>query len=44
MTDILHYKIGKGIAGWLAGKLFVHAKVKWIFAYRTEKLNRLFLS
>ena len=42
MTDILHYDIGKGPFGWIAGKLFVHKRVEEIFTYRTQKLNTLF--
>ncbi len=43
MTDILHYHIGKGIFGWLAGKLFVDAQVKKIFTYREARLKELFV-
>jgi ligand-binding SRPBCC domain-containing protein len=42
MTDILHYEIGKSIFGWLAGKLFVHRKVKEIFQYRNKILSTYF--
>ncbi len=42
MTDILHYDIGKGPFGWIAGKLFVHKRVNEIFTYRQEKLKDLF--
>jgi ligand-binding SRPBCC domain-containing protein len=42
MTDIVHYYIGKGPFGWIAGKLFVHKRVEEIFTYRTQKLNTLF--
>lgn len=42
MTDILHYDIGKSIFGAIAGKLFVHQKVKEIFDYRYQKLTTLF--
>lgn len=44
MTDLLHYDIGKSIFGWLAGKLFVHAKVKEIFEYRYKTLEKYFAS
>jgi ligand-binding SRPBCC domain-containing protein len=44
MTDILHYEIGKSIFGWLAGKLFVHRKVKEIFQYRNKALATYFNS
>ena len=44
MTDILHYEIGKSIFGWLAGKLFVHRKVKEIFQYRNKILSTYFKS
>jgi ligand-binding SRPBCC domain-containing protein len=40
MTDILHYDIGLGILGWIAGKLFVDNKVKQIFEYRKEILGK----
>jgi ligand-binding SRPBCC domain-containing protein len=39
MADILHYDIGKSIFGWIAGKLFVHKKVKSIFNYRYKILE-----
>lgn len=42
MTDILNYDIGKGIIGSIAGKLFVHKKVKEIFEFRRKKLEELF--
>jgi ligand-binding SRPBCC domain-containing protein len=42
MTDIVYYEIGKSVLGVLAGILFVHAKVKWIFAYRYRKLEHMF--
>jgi ligand-binding SRPBCC domain-containing protein len=42
MTDILHYDIGKWIFGWMAGKLFVHKKVKEIFSYRYQVLETYF--
>lgn len=42
MTDLLHYDIGKSIFGWIAGKLFVHKKVKAIFDYRRNKLQTIF--
>jgi ligand-binding SRPBCC domain-containing protein len=42
MTDILNYDIGKSIFGTLAGALFVHRKVDYIFNYRREKLEQLF--
>lgn len=42
MTDILHYRIGKGMAGWIAGKVFVHQKVNAIFKFRYQKLQELF--
>jgi len=42
MIDILHYDIGKGIFGSLAGKLFVHKKVEQIFEYRRKKLEIMF--
>ncbi|MFZ4545310.1 MAG: SRPBCC family protein [Saprospiraceae bacterium] len=42
MTDILHYDIGKSFAGWIAGHLFVHKKVKAIFDFRHQKLEQMF--
>lgn len=42
MTDILHYDIGKSILGTLAGQLFVHRKVRSIFAYRKQVLQKKF--
>lgn len=39
MTDILHYDIGFGFLGWIAGKLFVDQKVKHIFDYRRRILD-----
>jgi ligand-binding SRPBCC domain-containing protein len=42
MTDILHYDIGKWFFGWIAGKLFVDAKVQGIFTYRKAVLEKLF--
>ena len=42
MTDILHYEIGMSFLGTLAGFLFVHAKIRWIFDFRYRKLERLF--
>lgn len=42
MTDLLHYDIGKSIFGWIAGKIFVHRKVKEIFAFRYKVLESHF--
>ena len=42
MTDLLHYDIGKSIFGWIAGKLFVHNKVRQIFDYRYKALENYF--
>ncbi len=44
MTDLLHYDIGKSFIGWIAGKVFVHNKVKDIFAYRHKSLETYFSS
>jgi ligand-binding SRPBCC domain-containing protein len=41
MTDILQYDIGKSVFGWLAGKLFVHNRVKEIFEYRQRTLDEM---
>jgi ligand-binding SRPBCC domain-containing protein len=42
MTDLLHYDIGMSFLGWIAGKLFVHNKVKQIFEYRKQALDEYF--
>lgn len=42
MTDILDYRIGKSVFGWVAGKLFVHKKVREIFSYRQKVLEDRF--
>jgi ligand-binding SRPBCC domain-containing protein len=42
MTDVLHYDIGLSFLGWVAGKLFVHRKVREIFAFRFQKLKETF--
>lgn len=42
MTDLLYYDIGKSIFGWIAGKLFVHKKVRAIFEYRHKSLETYF--
>ncbi len=42
MTDLLYYDIGMSLFGWLAGKLFVHKKVKQIFTYRYKTLETYF--
>jgi ligand-binding SRPBCC domain-containing protein len=42
MTDIVHYDVGKWVFGWLASKLFVDRKVKEIFRYRYEALEKYF--
>lgn len=41
MQDILHYALPFGALGEMAGG-FVHRKVKGIFDFRTEELNRIF--
>ena len=41
MTDILQYDIGKSVFGWLAGKLFVHKKIRAIFEYRQSALEKM---
>ncbi len=43
MTDLLHYDIGMGFLGNIAGAVFIHRKVRSIFDYRFEKLKVLFL-
>ena len=43
MTDILHYDIGLGILGWIAGKLFVDQKVNHIFEHRRKVLDQYFI-
>lgn len=42
MTDLLHYEIGKSIFGWIAGELFVHQRVRQIFDYRYQALEKRF--
>lgn len=42
MTDILYYDVGKWIFGWIAGHLFVHAKVREIFEFRKKALDDYF--
>lgn len=44
MTDLLYYEVGMSFIGTMAEKLFVEKKVNEIFAYRTEKLKKLFPS
>ena len=41
MTDKLFYKVPFGIFGLLADRMFVHRKVRSIFAYRTRALDDL---
>jgi len=42
MTDLLYYKLPFGFIGKIINALFVGKKVKSIFEYRTEVLNKLF--
>lgn len=42
MRDILHYALPFGWLGELMGKLFIHKKIKGIFAFREKKLDELF--
>lgn len=42
MKDILYYDIGKSFLGSIAGKLFVHKKVRQIFNYRYKALEKYF--
>ena len=42
MVDIVHYRIPLGIFGDLANKLFVRSKLKGIFDYRFEAVEKLF--
>ena len=42
MRDILHYALPFGWLGELMGKLFIHKKIKGIFAFREKKLLQLF--
>lgn len=44
MTDIVTYALPLGLLGRLAGSLFVHQKVREIFAYRSEILEERFNS
>ncbi len=42
MKDLLQYDIGKSVLGAVAGKLFVHRRVRDIFDYRYETLRQRF--
>ncbi|MET0463670.1 MAG: SRPBCC family protein [Chitinophagaceae bacterium] len=42
MTDIVHYRIPFGMIGKLADKLFVKNKLKGIFEYRREVIEKMF--
>lgn len=42
MTDILTYKVGKGIVGTIADALFVENKIQQIFDYRAEAIKKIF--
>ena len=44
MTDLLSYDIGMWIFGWVAGKIFVHSKVKQIFEFRRKVLEEFFIN
>lgn len=43
MTDLLYYDIGKSFIGWIAGRVFVHRRVKEIFEHRRRILEKIFL-
>ena len=42
MTDILHYKIPFGFIGSIVNSLYMKNKIKEIFDYRFQKLEKLF--
>ncbi len=42
MIDLLHYDIGMGAIGKIAGTLYVHKKVREIFEFRKMKLEQMF--
>jgi len=42
MTDILHYKIPFGFIGSIVNSLYIRNKIKEIFDYRFQKLEKLF--
>lgn len=42
MTDIVEYDIGKSFLGWMAGRWFVHKRVKEIFDFRYKMLENYF--
>lgn len=42
MTDIIYYKVGFGFIGAIANSLFVKKRVKKIFEFRQQVLDRLF--
>lgn len=44
MTDLLQYDIGKSMFGMIAGRLFVHRRIKEIFSFRYETLETYFNS
>ena len=41
MTDLLYYDIGWSFFGWMAGKLWVDAKIRQIFDYRQKVLKEI---
>lgn len=42
MTDTVEYDIGKSFLGWMAGRWFVHKRVKQIFDFRYKMLESYF--
>ena len=42
MEDIVDYKLPLGPIGWLAHVLFVKFKVRQIFKYREQALDKIF--
>lgn len=42
MTDVLHYKIPFGFIGSIVNSLYIRNKIKEIFDYRFQKLEKLF--
>lgn len=42
MRDILHYALPFGWLGEMMGRLFIHKKIKGIFAFREKKLEQIF--
>ncbi|GAB4378040.1 MAG: hypothetical protein Kow0075_07490 [Salibacteraceae bacterium] len=42
ITDVVHYKLPFGIIGRIAHMAFVHQRLKMIFDYRHERIEKIF--